>query len=117
MHHNLILAADLATVRPGLGERVYAALKEPFVGRLEEEGRLDAMLVAAGQIPLQKACVEALSQVEPFVPWRLSVLSWRSRCYQETHHPLASRAARELDEFLAAETTPFGEGLTKVNRE
>jgi hypothetical protein len=79
--------------------------------------RIDSMLVAAGQLPLEQACVEALSTLEPFVPWRLSVLSWRSRCYEVTRHPLASRAARELDEFLAAETTPFGIGLTQVNLE
>jgi hypothetical protein len=75
------------------------------------------MLAAAGHMSLQTACVEALSQVEPFVPWRLNVLSWRSRCYQAAGHPLASLAARELEEFLAAETMPFADGLTKANSE
>jgi len=117
MRHTVELAADLSTINPVTAARVYAAIKEPFVAHLEEEMRVDSMLVAAGQLPLEEACVEALSKLEPLVPWRLSVLSWRSRCYEATRHPLASRAARELDEFLAAETTPFGIGLTQVNLE
>jgi hypothetical protein len=76
--------------------------------------RTDAMLVAAGQLPLETACVEALSGLEPHVPWRLSVLSWRSRCY-EAHKPAwAGRAQRELDEYLSGEAAPFGLGLTNV---
>jgi spermidine synthase len=110
--HTLVLATDLARVRPGLAMLIYDALKQPFAGHLQDEQRLNAMLVVAGRLP-QVVCAEALAQVEPFVPWRLSVLSWRSRCYEALGHPLASRAARELDEFLAAEPTPFGDGLTK----
>ncbi len=117
MRHTVELAADLALINPDAAARVYTAIKEPFVVHLEEEMRIDSMLVAAGQLPLEQACVEALSGLEPLVPWRLSVLSWRSRCYEATRHPLASRAARELDEFLAAEKTPFGIGLTQVNLE
>lgn len=117
MRHTVELAADLSLISPVAAARVYAAIKEPFVLHLEEEMRVDSMLVAAGQLPLEANCVEALSTLEPLVPWRLSVLSWRARCYEATRHPLASRAARELDEFLAAETTPFGIGLTQVNLE
>ena len=72
------------------------------------------MLVAAGQLPLESKCVEALSSLEPHVPWRLSVLAWRTRCYEATKHKLAARAARELDEYLAEEAVPFGLGLTEV---
>jgi spermidine synthase len=114
MRHAVELAADLATHSAALAERVYAALREPFAGDLQQEMRIDAMLVAAGQLPLQRACVEALSGLEPHVPWRLSVLSWRSRCY-EAHKPAwAGRAARELDEYLSGEAAPFGLGLTNV---
>jgi spermidine synthase len=114
MRHAIELAADLAMHDRGLAERVYAALRQPFAGDLQRELRIDAMLVAAGQLPLETACVEALSGLEPHVPWRLSVLSWRSRCY-EAHNPaFAGRAARELDEYLAGEAAPFGEGLTNV---
>jgi multidrug efflux pump subunit AcrA (membrane-fusion protein) len=114
MRHAVELAADLATKDPALAARAYAALSQPFAGRLLEEVRSDAMLVAAGQNPLEKACVEALSSLEPHVPWRLSVLSWRSRCYDATNHALAPRAARELIEYLGEESVPFGLGLTEV---
>jgi spermidine synthase len=114
IRHALELAADLAAQNRALAARVYAALKEPFAGDLQQELRMDVMLVAAGQLPLETACVEALSGLEPHVPWRLSVLSWRSRCY-EAHRPaLAGRAARELDEYLSGEAAPFGVGLTNV---
>ncbi|MET0592753.1 MAG: fused MFS/spermidine synthase, partial [Polyangiaceae bacterium] len=114
MRHAIELAADLAGRSPELAARVYAALKEPFAGDLQQELRTDVMLVAAGQLPLETACVESLSGLEPHVPWRLSVLSWRSRCY-EAHKPAwAGRAARELDEYLSGEPAPFGIGLTNV---
>jgi spermidine synthase len=114
MRHAIELAADLAKRDPALAARAYAALRQPFAGDLQQEMRTDAMLVAAGQLPLETACVEALSGLEPHVPWRLSVLSWRSRCY-EAHQPAwAGRAARELDEYLSSEAAPFGEGLTNV---
>ncbi|HMJ52687.1 MAG TPA: fused MFS/spermidine synthase [Polyangiaceae bacterium] len=114
MRHAVELAADLAKGDRALAERVYAALRQPFAGDLQQEMRTDAMLVAAGQLPLETACVEALSGLEPHVPWRLSVLSWRSRCY-EAHKPAwAGRAARDLDEYLSGEAAPFGEGLTNV---
>jgi spermidine synthase len=114
MRHAVELAADLATKSPALAERVYAALREPFAGDLQHEMRIDAMLVAAGQLPLERACVEALSGLEPHVPWRLSVLSWRSRCYEAYKPAWAGRAARELDEYLSVEPAPFGLGLTNV---
>ena len=44
--------------------RAYAALSQPFAGHLLEEPRSDAMLVAAGQLPLEKTCVEALSSLD-----------------------------------------------------
>ena len=62
----------------------------------------------------RRACVEALSELEPHVPWRLSVLSWRSRCYEAQKPAWAGRAARELDEYLSGEAAPFGLGLTNV---
>jgi spermidine synthase len=114
MRHAVELAADLATKDASLAARAYTALSQPFAGRLLEEARTDAMLVAAGQMPLEKACVEALSSLEPHVPWRLSVLSWRSRCYEATNHVLAPRAARELVEYIGEEAVPFGLGLTEV---
>lgn len=114
IRHALELAADLAAQKTELAARVYAALKEPFAGDLQQELRTDVKLVAAGQLSLETACVEALSGLEPHVPWRLSVLSWRSRCY-EAHRPAwAGRAARELDEYLSGEASPFGVGLTNV---
>jgi multidrug efflux pump subunit AcrA (membrane-fusion protein) len=114
MRHAVELAADLATRDRGLAARVYAALEQPFAGRLLEDIRTDAILVAAGQLPLEATCEKALSRLEPHVPWRLSVLSWRSRCYEATKNPLRARAARELDEYIAAEAVPFGLGLTEV---
>jgi hypothetical protein len=114
MRHAIELAADLAKIDPALAARAYAALRLPFAGDLQQEMRIDAMLVAAGQLPLETACVEALSGLEPHVPWRLSVLSWRTRCYEAQKPAWAGRAARELDEFLSGEAAPFGEGLTNV---
>jgi spermidine synthase len=114
MRHAVELAADLALRDRALAERVYAVLREPFAGDLQQEIRTDAMLVAAGQLPLESACVAALSGLEPHVPWRLSVLSWRARCYDAQKPAMAGRAARELDEYVSGEAAPFGLGLTNV---
>jgi hypothetical protein len=113
MRDSLQLSRELAGVNL-LAARAYAALKNPFVGYLQDEMRISAMLVAAGTLPLETTCVEALAGLEPLPPWQLSLLSWRSRCYEATRHPLAARAAAELGEFVQAEAAPFRVGLTKV---
>jgi spermidine synthase len=117
MRHAVELAADLAMQEPRLAERAYRALRDPFAGHLMNEMRTDAMLVAAGRLPLESACAEALAPLEPNVPWRLSVLSWRKRCYEATAHRLARRAAEDVDAYLAGEAVPFGLGLTDVELE
>ena len=41
----------------------------------------------------------ALEPMEPNAPWRKAILALRARAYEETGHPLAALARRELEEF------------------
>jgi len=49
---------------------------------------------------LADRCVEALSPLEPHIPWREDVLKYRAECYRFRHHPHAEAAAADLARFL-----------------
>ncbi|MFT3775526.1 MAG: fused MFS/spermidine synthase [Minicystis sp.] len=93
-----------------VGERFHALLARPFVLRMLENDRLRVRLRLALQIDPDKLCVEALAPFEPDVPWNDS-LALRARCYARTNHPLAARAARELEEFSTQERRRLSTGL------
>ena len=56
-------------------------------------------------------CVETLVPFEPHVPWNRSFLAHRADCYRRFDHPLAARAARELEEYVAAAPPELAERL------
>jgi len=93
---------------------LYASLEAPFSVAINDEQRLDTLLRISGIIEGKNYGTysrKAFRNFEPHVPWSRPFLQSRSECYRATHDPRAAIAAKELNEFLAQESLPFGAGL------
>ncbi|MFH1277182.1 MAG: fused MFS/spermidine synthase [Candidatus Eisenbacteria bacterium] len=102
----LDLVAEIAARDPRGGVRLYEALSEPFAVYLLDEARL-AALVAAGRVLGGEPHARAIERWEPDVPWDGPFLVERAEAYGRVGHRLASRAARERDEYYRREPLPF----------
>jgi spermidine synthase len=111
MKRSLSVAADIAAREPSLAPRLYEALAPPFTLRLLEDERVAALLVVASYVSFEKYA-QALSGIEPNVPWERPLLSRRAQAYEKIRHPLAARARQDLQLFLKREPRPFDEGLS-----
>lgn len=85
---------------PDQAPAFFAALERPFPGhRVEDKRRIMRYMLS---IPTgSDATLEALENLEPFVPWHAEFLQQRARLYKSRNHPLTDTAQRELDEFAA----------------
>jgi hypothetical protein len=102
---------NLARATPELGPRLFAAVRAPFAVYMLEEARFDTMVAIARVRQPAELCREALAPMEPHVPWRGDLLSWRMRCYRATGDPRAAHALADLDELLDETPFAFGDGL------
>jgi spermidine synthase len=112
MTASLPMALDVARIDPTTLPRLFAALKEEFSLSMLQEDRLRTRLSLAMGIARGAECVEALSPLEPHVPWDEKTLEFRAQCYGTVGHPLAGRARDEHARFMADAATRFDEGLT-----
>ncbi len=99
----LDLAPGLAASAPGHGERLDAALAEPFAVRLLERRRLETRLAVARVLGFASRCAELFEALEPHPPWRESWLRARLECYEANAHARLAAARKDLRAFLAAE--------------
>lgn len=98
MRHALDIAGRMAT-DPGLAEKVFSLLSEPFSVFNLNEQRLTVLLDVASKIDYKRGA-KVLAEFEPHVPWRKDFLSYRFDCYQATGHPLTKKAGDDLDRYL-----------------
>jgi spermidine synthase len=112
MERALMMAPSVARVSPEGGRQLFEALAHPFVVFALEEKRHSARMQLATALGFERHCVSALAPLEPWVPWRLEVLSYRERCYRTTGHPLAAVAQDELRRFQAREVTSLERWLS-----
>jgi spermidine synthase len=103
MARGLILAREIATAHPPAAPRLYAALTPPFSVRALDQQRRFARVLVARAGGLWKECAEASASLEAHLPWRPDMLRARAECYEHTGDPRAREAARDLEEFVAAE--------------
>ena len=94
---SLELAVELSALDTGLGERLYAALSEPFSVHVANEDRLLARLSIASSVDEARLCAEALAPLSPWVPWTVEVLAARARCFQATQDPRHGQSMRDLE--------------------
>lgn len=94
----LRMAVEIAQTSPDKAPRLLAALSQPFAAEATKSGRVKAAsFIAAGLGPSES--LPLLESYEPHVPWALEFLAWRRDTYLFAGHPLAAKAAAELEEF------------------
>jgi hypothetical protein len=111
---NLTVQMARADLRGDFAKLLYDALDEPFILSLHEETRLRAQLQIASRIDSLTGSnlrVKVLEKFEPHVPWERNILTTRVEAYYRANHPRANQAAKDLDQFMAAEPFPFDQDL------
>jgi hypothetical protein len=89
---------DVAKADPDLAQRMYDRLSRPFASGCLEYNRLLTRIKVAEHLEPQRV-VEALSALEPHVPWTEDILSARAKAYAAVQHPLGRRAERDWKWF------------------
>jgi SAM-dependent methyltransferase len=97
----LSVALELAATDPGRARRLHAALAEPFAVRVLDSRRLATKLTIAQMLPSPEQLEDFLA-FEPYVPWTRGFLESRQKIYEANKHPLAAKAARDLQAFIRA---------------
>ena len=103
MQRALALAVNLGGRDTAHAERLYAALRCPFVMDYARETRLNALLNLGYELNFPQNCIEVLDELEPHVPWKRELLAARVKCYEAGDHPRLKRARRDLDKYVALE--------------
>jgi len=109
----LFAATELARAVPASAQRLLEELRQPFAADTLGSDRRSARVTIASRLPLDARCVEALTQVEPHVPWKAEILAFRARCYASALDPRAGLAAAELERFVAAEPRSLADALRR----
>jgi hypothetical protein len=106
MLRGLETARLIAASDPDKARTVLEALRDPFAGFALDDARVVRALEIATLLG-PGVCQDALAPLEPWVPWRADILTFRASCYAATQDPRAARAAEELGRFRAAEPRPL----------
>ncbi|HEV7785956.1 MAG TPA: fused MFS/spermidine synthase, partial [Thermoanaerobaculia bacterium] len=94
-----------------LGARLFAALEKPFAVRMFDGQRRITRVWLSRELEGPPRCAEALAALEPHVPWDERSLANRYECYRQAGSPLAARAGKDLEDFLAAAPSKLASGL------
>jgi hypothetical protein len=116
MGRGLVLAREIAAAQPETASRLYEALTPPFSIRALEQQRRFARVLVARAGGLWKECAEASASLEAHVPWRPDMLRARAECYAHAGDARAGQAARDLQDYLAAEAAPSGPPPSPITR-
>lgn len=107
----LRLARELANAHPESVPALLEALSQPFSLYLHDQIRLEILADLSFRFGTPDQCAAAVVQFEPETPWSEGFLRMRRTCYERAEHPLAARAARDLEAFYLAGEVPFWQGL------
>lgn len=97
------LAKEIALGGGPEARSLFEAFDQPFSILLLETSRKLARVEMSRALPDEDACVRAWQALEPSVPWDRDMLDHRRQCYARWNHPLARKAAQDLDAFDACE--------------
>jgi hypothetical protein len=97
----LQLAIPVSRLEPRLGQALYDQLGRPFAANLFDFTRKQVRMEVARAIGRRDLCTESIAVFEPHVPWERGFLAYRAGCYRDRGHPLADRAERDLESFVA----------------
>lgn len=101
------LACTIVERQPELAPRLYNCVKRPFCGYTADAMRVNTVLRLAPHIDPVVASREIWHALEPNVPWDLTLLSARSKCYKAAWDPYVAKADADLEEFTLHEALPL----------
>jgi hypothetical protein len=84
-------------------------LRAPLAAYAEEHRRVHAAQTLAAEVDDADLCMRALGIHLDIPSWRRDALEFRRRCLERAQHPLAPRAAADLEAFVAASPGSFTE--------
>jgi spermidine synthase len=106
MKRAVTMAQDIVEAENSTAPRLFESLAEPFLLHLlEEHRRRIAANIARHLGPA--TLVAAVELWEPHIPWEEPVLILRQQAYEAAGHPLAKRAAADLDAYRRYAPLPF----------
>jgi spermidine synthase len=94
-----------------LAARLFAALETPFAVRMFDGVRRITRVWLSRELAGPSRCAEPIAALEPHVPWDELFLANRYECYRQVGSPLAARAGKDLEDFLAAAPPKLAAGL------
>jgi len=103
----LQLAVELATTRVDLAERLYAAVRTPFLLSPLERERCTASLRLA-MLLKSDACAEVFDSMSGPTPWQEEYLLAKRDCFKRTRPMKLAAAEAEYARFQAQAPTPLG---------
>jgi hypothetical protein len=104
MHRTVELSLSLTGADHATGPRLLGALDQPYsTGQMQQPRLATRYAIAYTLEGCSARTLQSLRALEPWVPWTRNVLETRADCYAKTNHPLAARAEREWQMYLAAE--------------
>ena len=71
-----------------------------------DDERKKVLASIARELPPDVACVRALDQYGPFIPWNRDFLTWRKQCYRAVSRS-SEQAVADLIEFMGHEPLPI----------
>ena len=101
IERTLGLAADIGD-HPRYASSVYRVIRDPLAVNILNHARRATALDIARSLD-DETFVDALDQMEPYVPWKLDLLDQRASTYERIGHPRAAQAASELHHYLDLE--------------
>jgi spermidine synthase len=111
MDRSFRLVLLLARKDRDLAARLFAALEAPFAVRMFDGERRITRVWLSRELDGPPRCAEPIAALEPHVPWDELFLANRYECYRQVGSPLAARAGKELEDFLAAAPSKLAAGL------
>jgi len=111
MDRTFRLVLPLARADRSLAARLFAALEKPFAVRMFDGQRRITRVWLSRELTGPSRCAEALAALEPNVPWDELSLTNRYECYRQVKSPLAAKAGKDLEDFLAAAPSKLAAGL------
>jgi len=111
MDRTFRLVLPLTRADRNLAPRFFAALGQPFAVRMFDGQRRITRVWLTREAGARAGCAEAITALEPHVPWDELSLTDRYQCYSQAGSPLAKKAGKDLDDFLAAAPSKLAAGL------
>jgi hypothetical protein len=111
VRRTLAAASDFAIQHPEQASGLLGLIEQPFAAMILDKTRWATLAKTSAATDDFARCSAAYERTEPYPIWALADLQRRALCYERIASPRASRALRDVQEFLSQAPTTFAAGL------